>query len=89
MKEIPPAAITNVSDFIDLLYSIANLIFTVFIILAVIFILMAAFKYLTASAKPEEIKKAHTMLIYAAVAVAVAVLAPGIVNIIEAFASKP
>lgn len=61
--------------------TVANWIFSIFLIVAVIYIILAAFKYLT-SRGGESVKDAHKMLVYAAVAIAIAILAPGIVNII-------
>lgn len=59
--------------------------YTSFFIFAVIFILIAAFKYLTAAGKPENIQTAHKMLIWAAVAVAIALIAVGATQIIKSF----
>ena len=67
---------------------IANWIFAVLIILAVIFILLAAFTYLT-SGGGEEVKKAHKQLLYAAIAIAVAVLAKGIVAAVRVVVETP
>ena len=62
--------------------NITNWMFTVFMILAVVFILLAAYKYLF-SGGGEEVAKAHKMILYSAVAVAVAILARGIIHIVE------
>jgi hypothetical protein len=45
-------------------------------------VLVAAFKYLT-SGGGEETASAHKMLLYSAVAIAVAILAKGVVNVVE------
>lgn len=66
---------------IDLIRTITNWMFTILLVLAVVFILLAAFKYLT-SGGGEEVAVAHKMLIYAAVAIAVAFLAKGIVFVV-------
>ena len=53
------------------------------VILAVIFIIVAAFRYLFAAGDPEKVKAAGHALIYAAVAIAVGLIAkavPGIVS---------
>ncbi len=73
-----PEALTEPNDIIDFISTIANWIFTVLIVVAVIFILLAAFQYLT-SKGGEEVKKAHKMIAYAAIALAIGVLARGIV----------
>lgn len=54
---------------------VVNWLFTFLIILAVVFILVAAFRYLTAGGDPEKVKGASHSLIYAAVAIVVAILA--------------
>ena len=69
------------SGVVSLIETITNWVFTILLVLAVLFILFAAFKYLT-SGGGEEVGKAHKMLIYAAVAIAVAFLAKGIVFVV-------
>lgn len=62
---------------------IFNWLFYFLIILAVIFIIVAAFRYLFAAGDPEKVKAAGHALIYAAVAIAVGLIAkavPGIVS---------
>ena len=83
--ELPPPQDTILSQgapgVIDLIRTITNWMFTILLVVAVIFILLAAFKYL-ASEGGEEVAVAHKMLIYAAVAIAVAFLAKGIVYVV-------
>jgi len=74
----PPVDVPSVESFYDLLELIANVIFTTLMILAVIFILFAAFYYLTAAGEPAKLEKAKTILIYAGVGIAVALIARGI-----------
>ena len=64
------------------LCTIFNWLFYFLIILAIIFVVIAAFRYLFAAGDPEKVKSAGHMLIYAAVAVAVGLIAkavPGLV----------
>jgi len=68
---------------IDAIAGIVKWIYTIFFIVAVMFILIAAFNYLTAGGQPEKIKSAHTQLIYAAIAIAIALLAVGATAIIK------
>ena len=68
----------TVSDLGTIVCKAIGWIFTFLIITAIIFVLIAAFKYLTAAGDPEKVKSASHTLIYAAVAVAVALLAKGI-----------
>jgi len=60
---------------------ISNLLFTILLVLAVFFLLLAAYNYMGGS--EEGVAKAHRMLLYTAVAVAVAVLSYGIVNAVQ------
>lgn len=83
IETIPPAPITNIEGFLNILRFIANLFFTILMILAVIFILLAAFHYLLAFGNPERVQAAHTMLIYSIVAIAVALLAQGVRVIVQ------
>jgi uncharacterized membrane protein len=55
------------------------------IALAVIFVLVAAFKYLTAGGDPEKVKAAGSTLLYAAVAIGVALLARAVPLVIGSF----
>lgn len=77
-----PTALLRIFD------TFINWLFTILLVLAVIFILIAAFKYLTSSTKPEEVSKAHKMLIYAGVAIAVALLAKGLVSVVCALVGQ-
>ena len=62
--------------------NLINWVFFGFIILAVIFILLAAFSYLTAGGDEEKISKAKNELIYAIIAIIIAVLAKTIVSLV-------
>ncbi|MFN7088340.1 MAG: hypothetical protein ACK4NX_00730 [Candidatus Paceibacteria bacterium] len=73
-----PVDVTSIEAFYDVLVLIANVIFTILMIVAVIMILLAAFYYLTASGEQTKLDKAKNTLIYAGVAIAVALIARGI-----------
>ncbi len=60
-------------------------IFTLLIILTVVFILWAAYLYLTSAGDEEKIKKANHQLLYAAIAVIVAVLSRGLPFLVNQF----
>jgi hypothetical protein len=78
-----PGHIPNtVSDVINLIKRLTNWMFTFFLLAAVIMVIYAAFIYLT-SGGGEEVGKAHKMLLYAAVAIAVATLSQGIVTVVQ------
>ena len=79
---------TNVrttSDVLNLLKSGIKIAYIIFFILAVLFILIAAFKYLTSSGDEKKTTEARRMIIYAAVAIAVALLAVALQSVVSSF----
>lgn len=80
-------AIDSPFEALGFIGTIANWIFALLLTVAVIYVLLAAFEYLT-SKGGEGVEKAHKMLIYAAVAIAVAVLAKGFVSIAANIAGR-
>lgn len=77
--------ITDTNTIFQSICTILNYVFTGLIILAILFVLIAAFRYLTAGGDPEKVKTASKTLIYAAVAVAVGILAQAIPIIVGNF----
>jgi hypothetical protein len=77
------AGIKNVEGVVRILIEVLKWTYTVFFIIAVLYILFAAYAYLTAQADPEKIKSATNQIIYAAIAIAVALLAVGINAIVK------
>ena len=75
INDLPQSNINSIGGLQSLICRIAGFVFGFLIILAIVYVLVAAFRYLTAGGDPEKITKANHTLIYAAVAVAVAVLA--------------
>lgn len=82
---LPPVSISTIGGFAQLLCTVAGWLFVFLIILSVIFIILAAFNYLTASGDPEKVKTASHQLIYAVVAIVVAVLARAVPLIVTSF----
>jgi len=80
-----PAPVTSLNGVVQVICTAVSWMFTFLIVLAVVFVLFAAFKYLTAAGDPEKVKGASHTLIYAAVAVVVAILARGFPLIIGSF----
>ncbi len=80
---------TTVSGLVDVLRNVVRWIYVIFFIIAVMFILFAAFSYLTAGGEPEKLNKAKSQIIYAVVALAVALLAVGFEVIIRNFLGAP
>ncbi len=72
----PPTTAPNTAGGIfDVLCTVMRWFFAIFIVVAVIFVILAAFKYLTAGGDPEKVKAANHALIYAFIAVVVALIA--------------
>jgi len=77
--------IRDITDIQTILNRVITWAFIFFFALAGLFILWAAFDYLTAAGKDDKIKSAKNKLIYAAIGIAVALVARSVVGIIEAF----
>ncbi len=82
--KIPDTLTGGPTSALNVINIIIDWMFTFLLVLAVIFILIAAFNYLTAAGNEEKISKAHKILIYAVVAIVVAVVAQGIVFAVRA-----
>ena len=68
-------------ELLDRVETIGNWVFAFFLAVSVIFIVMAAFKFVTGG--PEGVSEARQKLIFAAVGIAVALLATGIDDILR------
>lgn len=86
---INPVGPSSVGGLVDLIRNIVRWVYIVFFILAVLFILFAAFTYLTSGGDATKVTTAKNALIYAAVAIAVALLAVGFETIIQTFLTTP
>ncbi len=75
--------IKKASDVVGIVIIIVRWTYTIFFIIAVFMILLAAYTYLTAQAEPEKIKNATNQIIYAAIAIVVALLAVSINVIVK------
>ena len=84
---ITPTGPTTVSGTVDVIKNIVRWVYIIFFIVAVLFILMAAFTYLTAGGDAEKVKTAHNQIIYAAVAIVVALIAVSVDTIVSTFLS--
>jgi uncharacterized membrane protein len=83
-----PSTINNIGQITGqagIICTIINWIFWLLIILTIIFVLVAAFRYLTAAGDPEKVKAAGSTLLYAAIAVVVALIAKGLPLIVSTF----
>ena len=77
--------VTSIKDVMDILTKIVNVLYTAFFIVAIGFVILAAFDYLTGGDDPEKIKGATKKIMYAAIAIAIALISVGANKIIENF----
>ena len=80
---------STVGGIVDIIRQIVRWVYIIFFIIAVLMIIMAAFTYLTAGGDAEKVNTAKNRLIYAAVAIAVALLAVGFEVIVRNFLITP
>ncbi len=74
-KMFATTTIASVADVESTLSSIINKMFGLILILGVIVIIWSAFSFLTSGGDQEKVEKAKKILIYAIIAVAIAILA--------------
>lgn len=84
-SNVPQGNITSIQAVLQLLCTVFAWAFYFLIVLAVIFVIVAAFKYLTASGDPEKVKSAGATLLYAAIAIGVALLARAVPLVVGSF----
>lgn len=82
---VPTTSITSLQSILDDLCVVFAWMFYFLIVVAVIMVVYAAFKYLTAGGDPEKVKSAGGVLMYAAVAIGVALLAKAIPLVVSNF----
>ncbi len=78
-----PQVVTSYSDVQLVLTTVGNWMFGILLSLAVLFLLYAAFTYLRAGGDPSKVDEAKNIIIYAIIAVVVAVLAKGMVMLAQ------
>jgi len=85
----PPAAqnvsISNYSDVVGIVNKVINWMQALLFLLATIFILYAAFLYLTSGGDETKTKKAKDIIIYAVIALAIALIAQGVGALVKSF----
>jgi hypothetical protein len=82
---VPQGNITSLQAVLQSVCTVFAWAFYFLIVVAVIFIIVAAFKYLTAAGDPEKVKSAGATLLYAAIAIGVALLARAVPLVIGQF----
>jgi hypothetical protein len=83
-----PTANWGVVCFLNVFNGIIDWVFTILIILAVFFTILGAFRIITASGKSESVSEGKDYVLYAAIGLAVALVAralPGLVRMIGGF----
>lgn len=65
------------------LNNIANWLFTILLAVAVVYIIIAAFKFVTAGGDSDKVNKARDDVMYAMIGIAVAILAKGLVALVQ------
>lgn len=83
--QTPPVVQLNISFVMGILTAAVNWLFSIFLIIAVIFLLLAAFKYLTSGGDSAKVGEATKAVIYAAVAIGVALLAASVRFLVQDF----
>lgn len=84
-SNVPQTQITSLQGVLNTVCVVFSWMFYFLVALAVIFIVIAAFKYLTAGGDAEKVKGAGSTLLYAAIAVGVALLARAIPLVVASF----
>lgn len=85
----PQAPVTRIEDLIRVLNTLVNWLFAILMIIAVIFIFYAAYLYLTAGGDPEKVKTATKQLVFAAIAIGVALIAQGVKFVVSQLLGGP
>lgn len=78
-----PTLATTGSGAVDIVTQLTNWLFVVLSVTAVIFIVLAGLQFITAGGNPETIGQARMKLMYAAVGIAVALLARAVPFVIQ------
>ncbi|MFA4999313.1 MAG: hypothetical protein WC519_01120 [Parcubacteria group bacterium] len=82
---VPEVPLNNIQQILDLVNKIVNWVFAFFFAAAIFFILWAAFDFLTAAGKEEKLASAKNRLIYAAIGIALALVARSIPLLVQTF----
>lgn len=86
--KLAKGSISDPQQILTILTTIVKYTYTIFFIVAIIFIIIAAFSFLTAQGDPEAIKKARAQILWACVAIAIALISMGAAQIIQGLMPK-
>lgn len=78
----PISPISSASGINESICDILKWLYTLAIIAGVFFVILAAYRYMTSGGDPEKVKDAHKAILYAAVGIAVAIIAVGVPGIV-------
>lgn len=78
-----PTVLTSVADFVNLIRTLRNWLFTLVIVLAVLFLIYAGFQYVTAGGDTKKIEGARAMIVNVVIGLVIAIAAIGLVNVIS------
>lgn len=73
-KDPSTCPVKSITDVYNILGRVVSYTYTIFFIVAIFFILLAAFSFLTARGDPQKIISARNQILWAAVAIAIALL---------------
>lgn len=80
-----PTPITSATDASTVFCDLLAWVFWGVIVLAIVFALVGAYRYVTSSGDAEKVRSANRTLLYAAIAVVVALVAAGVPYIVSSF----
>ena len=78
----------GIGEILKIITGIADWIFAIFIAISVIFLLWGAFDFVTSEGNPEKVSSAKKRLLYAAIGIALALLANGVDDILRSILIK-
>lgn len=81
--------ISSPEQILRVLEKIVRWTYTIFFIVAIFFILVAAFNFLTAQGETEKVKSARNQILWASIAIAIALISVAAAQIIQSFISNP
>ncbi|MDP3724919.1 MAG: hypothetical protein Q8R20_00425 [Nanoarchaeota archaeon] len=82
---ITTTTVRSIGDVQEIVKDIVGWVQVFFYIIATLFIILAAYGYLTSGGEAEKTKEAKNKVIYAVVAIAVALIAGGVVQLVDTF----
>ncbi len=82
---ITTTTVTSINDVQGIVTDIVGWVQVFFYIVATLFIILAAYDYLTSGGSEDKVKAAKQRVIYAIVAIAIAVVAGGVVQLVNNF----